>query len=498
MGNSVGSLDKHVRIFDEYPHVAGGFIWDFIDQTLRSCDENGNERWLYGGDFGDEPNSGSFLSNGILTADRKPHPHAYQVKQSYRPICAAPVELSSGKVAIRNKNWFAGTDHYLIRWMLTADGEVVEIGEVECPSIEPQGEGVVQIPLGWPVDSVLGKVYHLKLSYILRGDTKWAEAGFEVGWDQFEMPSLNFQRVSTPNEALPRIDLVEHDDQLRLVARRFEVVFDKQSGVLKSYNYAGRDYLTRPLVPNFWRVPIDNDGYALLDNLPFPKFIIPLLLPWLRWKSAAEKRRLVSFLSEQPSEGKAAIQTQFRIPGGKKPMSVNYEIQGDGTITCSCWFSPNRDLLRLGLQTGIPSDYRTITWFGRGPQESMLDRWSGYAMGIYSMDIEAFIHDYVRPQENGNRMDVHWLRLTDVEGHGLEIRSEGEHLLNFSVWPYTQADLEAATHIHELPRREEITLNLDYGQKGVGDLTSTFLGMPEDALMPKGKTYGFQFRIRGL
>ena len=152
-------------------------------------------------------------------------------------------------------------------------------------------------------------------------------------------------------------------------------------------------------------------------------------------------------------------------------------------------------MLRAGLQVSIPGNYRHITWFGRGPQESMLDRKSGYAVGIYELDIEDFIHSYVRPQENANRSDVRWVKFLDDSGHGVEIQSGGDHLLNFSAWPYTMDDLEKATHIHELPRRENITLNIDYDQKGVGDLTSQFLGLPEDAQLLAGKLISFRFKI---
>jgi beta-galactosidase len=220
------------------------------------------------------------------------------------------------------------------------------------------------------------------------------------------------------------------------------------------------------------------------------------LLPWLRWKTAAEKRKLVKFDISQPEQDRVRIHTKFRIPGGKTPLSLIYSIFGNGEIEVSYEFTPKKKLLRAGLQTQIPATFRKITWFGRGPQESMLDRKSGYAVGVYHLDIEDFIHNYIRPQENANRSDVRWARLTNETGRGLEIHSTSNHMFNFSAWPYTMDDLERADHIHELPRQQTITLNIDYAQKGVGDLTSAIMGMPDDAQLLAGESCKFSFFIK--
>ena len=179
-------------------------------------------------------------------------------------------------------------------------------------------------------------------------------------------------------------------------------------------------------------------------------------------------------------------------------MTLTYTVFGNGEVEVAYTFTPKTRLMRAGLQTQIPARFRSITWFGRGPEESMLDRKSGYAVGIYQRDIEDFIHNYVRPQENANRSDVRWARFLDENERGLEIRSTSQHLLNFSAWPYTMADLARADHIHELPRRGTITLNIDYAQKGVGDLTSALRGMPDEAQLLPGVACAYAFRVKGL
>ena len=189
---------------------------------------------------------------------------------------------------------------------------------------------------------------------------------------------------------------------------------------------------------------------------------------------------------------------KVKIPSGKTPLKLNYTIWGNGEVEISYCFTPQKRLLRAGLQAQIPGTLRQISWFGRGPQESMLDRQSGYAVGIYSLDIEDFIHNYVRPQENANRCDVRWARFTDPAGHGIEICSTSAHRFNFSAWPYTLVDLELAEHIHELPRRENMTVNIDYAQQGVGDLTSALLGLPKDAQLLAGVPCEFSFRVKRI
>jgi beta-galactosidase len=497
MGNSIGSLDKHVQIFEEYPNVAGGFIWDFIDQTLLKKDEEGGDLWLYGGDFGDEPHRGSFLANGILAADRSPHPHAHQVKQSYQPIRAVPVDLTNGVIEIKNLNWFETTHNYQILWELTADGEVIQHGNEKCPVIDPRKQAEFQIPLVQP-NHLIANEYLLKVSYVLANKTSWADAGFEIAWNQFEVPFPSKHQQVVETAGIIPLSVVRVGDVFEITGDQFSIKFESKKGAWFCFCVGGYEYFMRPLLPNFWRVPIDNDGSALVDSLNLPRLLTRMLFPWMGWKKASEKRKLKKLELIQPDENNIVITTSFRIPGGKSPLELRYTITNDGSVEVLYTFTPRGKLLRAGLQTEIPGGFQTITWYGRGPHESMMDRKSGYPVGIYSYQIDDFIHNYVRPQENANRSDVRWARFTDGEGHGIEVRATGEHMFNFSAWPYSMDDLESADHIHELPRRENITLNIDYAQKGVGDLTSAFMGMPDDAQLLGGEQCAFRFIIEAV
>ncbi len=399
-------------------------------------------------------------------------------------------------IAVKNKNWFETTHNYRIRWEMAADGVIIQDGELNCPEIPPQEMVEIQLPIVKPQE--IANEYLLKVIFMFQEATSWASAGFEIAWDQFTVP---FTKMFLPtNETIQSGNLsIDHnEDSIQISGKDFTIEFNSRSGAWTRFFINGADYLSEPMLPNFWRVPIDNDGDALLVNFRLSKLITRMLLPWMRWKTAAKKRKVLKFEVEQPDRDRIHIHTTFKIPGGKTPLSLTYTIIGNGQVEVRYSFTPKKKLLRAGLLTQIPSANQKITWFGRGPEEFMLDRKSGYPVGIYELDIEDFIHNYVRPQENANRSDVRWARFTDENGRGIEIRSTSDHLFNFSAWPYTMEDLENADHIHELPRRETITLNIDYAQKGVGDLTSAIMGMPEDAQLLENEPCEFSFTIKAI
>jgi beta-galactosidase len=276
------------------------------------------------------------------------------------------------------------------------------------------------------------------------------------------------------------------------VGQEFSVQFDRQNGALASFVVNGKPLLAAPLVPNFWRVPVDNDPMGS----PWRPSWIPAEWGLGRWRRAAERRKLTHFQVERLESSIVKVLTRFQVPYGRELLELDYTISGSGDVCVEYTFTPKKELLRVGMQTESPGCYDRLTWFGRGPQETMLDRKTGATVGIYSGKVEELIHDYVHPQENGNRSDVRWATLTDESGIGLRIEDAGGTRLNFSVWPYTMQDLEAAQHIHELPRRDTMTVNIDLAQRGVGDLTTPIFGLPEYARLLANVRYTYRFRLR--
>ncbi|MBN1640846.1 MAG: DUF4981 domain-containing protein [Anaerolineae bacterium] len=491
MGNSVGSLEAFMEAFERYPHCAGGFIWDFVDQCLRKETADGRAYWAYGGDYGDRPNDKWFCGNGLYAPDRTPHPHAFEVHKVYQNISVIPVDLDARRVAVRNKHAFVDLSAYAATWSLTVDGEVVQRGELAPLAIPPQATREIEIPFEPPTPAP-GAEVHLRVAFALAEDMAWAEAGYVVAWDQFPVP---YEAAPVPHAspaAGPALHVHRDRAQVIVSGERIAVTFGRRRGALTSLAIDGRALLEAPLCPNFWRAPLDNDP---MGN--------PLLPHWLkrllrldRWKRAAARRRLVDLKVTQPEAGLVEVHARFRMPFAQAPLELSYAVYGSGAVRVEAAFTPKREMVRFGMQTEVPGQLDTLTWFGRGPHETMRDRKCSGVVGVHSGRVEELIHDYIHPQENGNRSDVRWATLTEEDGSGLRIEDAGGTLLNVSAWPYTLGDLERAQHPYELPRRETITLNVDLAQRGVGDLTTPVYGLPEDARLPAGVAYRYSFWLK--
>ncbi|MHC4159034.1 MAG: beta-galactosidase small subunit [Planctomycetota bacterium] len=269
-------------------------------------------------------------------------------------------------------------------------------------------------------------------------------------------------------------------------------------GAIESFTFDGTQLISSPLAPNFWRVPLDNDIEEKWDHTTeTPIGGMPVRLGVWRW--AAQNRIVTKVTAAQPQRQVVSIDVHTILPVGDADYYTTYTIYGTGDVIVNNSLKPENlkvpEMPRFGMQMAIPGRFSTMTWFGRGPHETYEDRKTGAAVGLYSGPVEDLIHDYVRPQENANRTDVRWLALTDEDGFGL--LAVGLPLLSVSAWPYSMEDLESAKHIHELPRRDTITVNLDYKQMGVGGddgWTERARPHPEYRLPVKDYTYSFRLR----
>jgi beta-galactosidase len=260
---------------------------------------------------------------------------------------------------------------------------------------------------------------------------------------------------------------------------------------LSQWKYAGRRLLLSPLKPNLWRAWIDND---------ISSFVV---YPWLKrfmgkhfWRGANQKLRLKHFEAETLDNGQIKVISRWRVPGGKSPFSSTYMISGDGSVVIESSFTPRKELERMGLQLVLPGEFQQVEYFGLGPQETMPDRLLGAKVGRFSSKVKNLGHQYVRPQENGNRSQVRWLHISDQSGVGLSVQHAGATLFNFSAWPYSQNLLADATHIHHLYDEDLVTLNIELTQKGVGgDVPAG--GVPHESfrLMP-GKQLQFKILLK--
>ncbi|MHA2035253.1 MAG: glycoside hydrolase family 2 TIM barrel-domain containing protein [Promethearchaeota archaeon] len=495
-GNSLGNLSEYWDIFEKYPNVLGGFVWDFIDQGLRKRSEDGKEFWGYGGDFGDDRNDRNFCINGIVLPDRTPNPALHELKKVYQNIKVIPVDLIKGKVKVVNKYNFKCLDFVDPKWELTADGKKIQEGGLKRLDYKPGDSIDTDVPFNL-TEIKPDTEYHLKIVFLLNEDTKWAHKGHILAWDQFKIsyPSLRLQFddsniLTSPTETeidineLKNLELEEIETDFIIKGESFKVIIGKESGVIESYIFNNIDLISSALTPNFWRAPTDNDrrDFRREQDKSYDR----------SWKEASKNRVTSKIEFKQIKPQVIRIKVEFTVINSEEPLKTEYIIYGNGVIIVRNEFTPTKRMIRFGMQTSIPKEYNKMTWYGRGPHETMFDRKKGAIVGIYSDFVENLIHPYVRPQENGNRTDVRWVTLTNNNGNGLLISDKGGTNLSISAWPYSMEDLESAKHNHELPRRDFITFNIDYKQCGVG----TFWYHRKYMLQGDQK-YNYSFLLRG-
>lgn len=459
MGNGPGGLKEYWDAFYKYNRLQGGFVWDWIDQGLRQFAGEGEEFFAYGGDFGDEPHDGNFNINGLIFPDRKPSPGLKEYKKVIEPIKVEPVDLEEGKVKVENRYDFLSLDHLDVSWSVIEDGDVIQSGSIPTPDIPAGGDKEVEIPLEEPSLPKPGSEYFLNVDFTLARDSPWAKKGHEIARAQFKLP------IETPdvnlegNKTISSIRCEERRNEIRITGPKFDLTFDKIPGLVSSWIYQGREIVEEGPRLNFWRAPTDND-----------------IIYEEKWREAGLDR-LTNRIEKIGSEVVDEETVQINLEGRVAPPSLEhgfkvrqtYTVQGTGIMEIEMHLTPEGDLPilpKIGLQLKLPSGLDQVSWYGRGPGESYVDSKEANLVGKYSCRVKDLHTPYVRPQENGNRTDVRWVALTDTRGVGLF--ATGGSPLNFSAHDYTTNDLEEATHTNELPKRDQITLNLDRVHCGLG------------------------------
>jgi len=466
MGNSTGNLQEYWEAVEGYPQNQGGFIWDWVDQGLRKTDENGVEYWAYGGDFGDEPNDKNFCINGLIWPDRKPHPAMWEYKKVIQPVAIEAVDLAEGRVRISNKNLFVDLGYLQGNWSLLCDGEAALSGRLPKLAIPPGESGMVKLPLRRHRLKP-GSEYWLHVSFRLLRRTQWARRGHEVAFEQFKMPYKPPPGPLLRRGGMARLDMHEDDRRLRVTAPEFDVVFDKDPVRIRSLVSHDVPLLRPGPLLNIWRAPTDNDGIKTTPR----SFRL-----YGEWLEAGLDRLVVStehlvWRRVGPKVFELRTETRHCAPDREAGFVCEtvYRVYGSGDILVDTLVKPEPRLPllpRIGLTMQVPAGFENLEWYGRGPHENYIDRNTGARVGLYAGTVDEQYVPYIVPQENGNKTDVRWASLRDDRGAGL--LAVGAPLMEVSAKHFTDADLTAAMHTCELVRREEITLNLDYRQAGLG------------------------------
>lgn len=487
MGNGPGSLREYWDLFSAHDRLQGGFVWDWLDQGLRRTTEDGEEWFAYGGDFGDEPNDANFNINGLVFPDREPSPGLIEYKKVIEPVTLSSEDLDRGAILVENHYDFRSLDHLIASWRVEADGETVRSGVLSLPDVAAGKRETVTIPIS-DVDCCDAE-YLLTIEVTLAGGTKWADAGHTVATGQFKLSGSG--GPASPSVADSPVTCERTDHGLVVVSPEFELILDDTHGVVDSLTYHGTDLLADGPRIGLWRAPTDNDRGLPLDGTLLSRLtelsergatLEPSEFRTIGFAQLWREHGLDSlqFRTDEVIHNRGDDAVDISVSGRLAPPIFDhgfateqvYSVRGDGTIRIDTRLEPEGDLSilpslpRVGLDLTLPNDFDTVTWYGRGPSESYADSKQSSLVGRYKRDVTDLHTPYVRPQANGTRTDVRWATFTDDRGLGMRVT--GNSLFSVTAHRYTTTDLEDADHVHELPRRDEISVSLDHAHCGLG------------------------------
>ena len=497
MENSLGNFQEYIDDFEKYDNMCGGFIWDFVDQALHVKDENGNDNYLYGTDFqGQEPHklidipnttamTGSnvyFCANGIIGADRKPHPQIVEVKHGYQNIGITAVDASNGEFKLKNKFLFTNLSDFNCKWVIKAEGEEVlsgELGKIECAPLEECDIKIDFDSSKLPKD----KEVILTVSFETTKESLGIEKDYEIAFEQF---IINAMPQPKDDNADGNLDFDINGKRVTVKGDNLEVIVD--DGKIVSYKIEGKELLKAPLMPNYFRALTDNDIDFLNFTPQWAKFH-----PFYAWQRAthhtrADKTEVIK------NNNAVEIHIAFSTAGLKKSVAT-YRVYPDGRLYVFHSAVPTKGMLRFGYQMTMDKSMEYITWYGRGPKPTYIDRKLGSKIDLYKSSVTDFEYRYMRPQESSNRCDVRYFTLTDKNGFGIKVDAYYDNPINFSAYHYTTDGLEKATHINDIPYEDITTVNIDHRQLGVGGDLPGQAFVREPYTMPKGQKQEYSFVI---
>lgn len=488
MGNSTGNFREYFDIMGRSPHMQGGFIWDWVDQGFKTKDAGGNMFYAYGGDLGSYHlyNDENFCANGLLAADRTPHPGLHEVKKVYQHINFEEKDLSKGIITVRNDYGFTNLDNYNFKWQVYKNGEKIKDGAFNI-NLEPGQSKDVNIALPSITTNSTDEFY-LNVSAITKTATEIVPLNHEIANEQFKLGGDYF---TASKNIKGNLKINKSDDKLTFTSGDVSGEIDLKNGNISNYkNGKGMSSANTP-EPFFWRAPTDNDfGNQMPTKLGI-------------WRNAHVNKKLKNIsVGEQNADGVKVI-ADYELTGIAVPYTVEYKILNDGAIQ----ITPSMDITnrnlpelpRFGMRMILPKNFDNITYFGRGPWENYSDRNESSFIGLYKDNSKnMFTSNYIRPQENGYRTDVRWLTVTNEKGNGYRI--EGLQPICFSAIEYSTEALDPGLtkkqqHPTDLRPSENIYLQIDLNQRGVaGD--QSWGALPHKPYRLEDKKYSYSYILR--
>ncbi len=547
-GNSTGHFKQFWDVFEKNPTMQGGFIWDWVDQGLVKKDENGNEFYAYGGDFGDEIGDSNFCINGLIFPNREPHPALEEVKKVQQFVKFDAIDLKTATFNIINKYFHQNLDFTNLQWKLTASGESINTGSIAIVNLKPGELQEVQIPINQNTFQK-NKDYHLTLSLVLNDTLNWANAGHEVAWAQFTLAQAE-KELAIAATGSP-IKKVASDNNITFGNDAFSLTFNTENGLLENYRKSGKQIFSQGPKPNLWRAPTDNDRGN--PNIPF---LVSNGTQWTNMGLDQMQIHVSKYAIEAVADNEVHIKVKGKLksPATTFAYETTYTLLGNGFVKTDHRLMPPKffggmakmafiagiigalimllvlilirkkvkrkfvkfllmiipfllllislaafgyglkdyftikPLAKVGMQMMLPKEAQNMEWYGRGPFENYPDRKTGSKIGMYSSTVDAQYVPYIRPQENGNKSDVQWARLSNDAGLGFVV--EGENL-NISAHNYSLENLTNATHTNDIEKADYVTLNVDHKTSALGGNSFAYNFMEEYLLKDTEYTYSF-------
>ena len=542
MGNSTGNLWDQWKEIYKYPNLQGGYIWDWVDQGILETDKNGREYWTYGGDYGvNAPSDGNFNCNGLVNPDRTPHPAMAEVKYAHQNIAFEPVDLTNGRILVKNRFYFTNIKKYKISYNIAANGKIIKSGKTSL-DIDPQGSKEFTVPVNG-LKAKPGIEYFINFSVTTVEPEPLIPAGHEIAYEQFRLPIEPLARPAFATNG-PALKVQTEGKNLTATSSKVNFVFNKETGLVTSYQVNGTEYFNDGfgIQPNFWRAPNDNDyGNGEPKRLQI-------------WKQSSKNFNVAD--ADIVMDDNTAILTVNYLLAAGNLYIVTYKIYPSGVVkvnarftstdmqatetevseaTRMATFTPGNDearkaaaklnVPRIGVRFRLPAEMNKVEYFGRGPEENYINRNAGTLIGLYKTTADKMYYNYVRPQENGHHTDTRWLSLSKKNGKGLTIMADSiigfnalrnsiedfdsEEALphprqwnNFSPEEIANHDEEAARnvlrrmhHVNDITPRDFVEVCIDMKQQGLAGYNS-WGARPEPAYtIPANQEYNWGFTL---
>lgn len=471
MGNSQGGFKEYWDLVRKYPKFQGGFIWDFVDQSVRWPGKNGKMIYAYGGDFNRfDASDINFCNNGLISPDRVPNPHAYEVRHFYQNIWTTPANLKNGEINIFNEYFFRDLSAYYLEWEMLKDGKSVRCGRIDNLNAQPQQTAKVKLNLG---ETDTEAEWLLNISYKLKNNEDLLPAGYTVAKEQltlnpYKAPSMQLGNCELSNTETVAPEVQDNDRHYLIIGNdAFRIEFNRSNGYLTKYQIKGLDMIKEGAIlkPNFWRAPTDNDFGAHIHR------------KYVAWKNP--EIRLKS-LKQRTENKQVIVETAYEMPGVSAKLNLTYVINNEGAIKVTQKMTTDKkakvsNMFRFGMQMQMPRSFETIEYYGRGPIENYIDRNHCTDLGIYRQSVTEQFYSYIRPQENGTRTDIRWWRMINKAGNGIEVVAASPFsasALHYTIESLDEGWSKQQGHSPEVEEADLTNLCIDKIQAGLGCVNS--------------------------